>query len=181
VTYEELVLARAFVNREGWAFDAVYRQHGSLLYSAALQVLRDPHEAADCVQDVLLRLWRRGDAYSIQRGALRAFLAVCVRNEALTRWRKARNRERIAQTIDVSVDAADIAPGIVDRESIRHALEVLTPKQRETIELAYMQQMTHEEIASCLGEPAGTIKSRLSSALRKLRETFLPEGTPNAG
>ncbi len=175
------MLARAFVNHEAWAYDAAYRAHGSVLYSAALQVLRDPNDAADCVHDVLLRLWRRGDAYRIERGALRAFLAVCVRNEALSRLRKARNRDWIVQAVDPPSDAGDIAAGVVDRESIRGALEVLTQKQRETIELAYMRHMTHEEIASKLGEPAGTVKSRLSSALRKLRETLTLPGAFDAG
>lgn len=174
------MLARAFVDRKAWAYEAAYRAHGSVLYSAALQVLRDPQDAADCVQDVLLRLWRRGDAYRTERGSLRAFLAVCVRNEALSRWRKTHNRDRIAQSLDRPTDAGDIASGVVDRESIRRALEVLTQKQRETIELAYMRHMTHEEIASALDEPAGTVKSRLSSALRKLREVFAPGGTPDA-
>ena len=152
-----------------------------MLYSAALQVLRDPNDAADCVHDVLLRLWRRRDAYRVQRGSLRAFLAVCIRNEAISRARTARNRDRILQGLDRPKDHDDVAGGVVDRESIRRALEVLPQKQRETIELAYVRQMTHEEIASALGEPTGTVKSRLSSALRKLRETLAPGGTHDAG
>ena len=178
---EELVLARGFVNRQAWAYEAAYRAHGNVLYSAALQVLRNPNDAADCVQDVLLRLWRRGDAYRVERGSLRAFLAVCVRNEALSRLRKTHTRERLVQTLQPASDTGDIATGVVNRESIRGALELLTEKQRETIELAYMRHMTHEEIASALGEPAGTVKSRLSSALRKLREVFAPGGTLDAG
>jgi len=181
VTDEELVLAHGFVNREAWAYDAAYRAHGSALYSAALQVLHDAGDAADCVQDVLLRLWRRGNAYRLERGSLRAFLAVCVRNEALSRLRKVRNRDRIDQTLDRSIATGDIAVGVVDRESIRGALEMLTQKQRETIELAYMQHMTHEEIANKLGEPMGTVKSRLSSALRKLREAFAPQEAFDVG
>ncbi len=175
MTDEELVLARGFVNRQAWAYDAAYRAHGGVLYSAALKVLGDPGDAADCVQDVLLRLWRRGDAYRLKRGTLRAFLAVCVRNEALSRLRKSRNRDRIDQTFDRPSATGDIAVGVVDRESMRGALETLTQKQRETIELAYMGHMTHEEIASKLGEPIGTVKSRLSSALCKLREAFAPQ------
>jgi RNA polymerase sigma-70 factor (ECF subfamily) len=178
---EELVLARAFVNREAWAYDAAYKVHGNVLYSAALQVLRDPHEAADCVHDVLLRLWRRGDAYRIERGSLRAFLAVCARNEALSRSRKSRNRDRIVQALERPSGDGDIATGVADRESMRRALEVLTTKQRETIELAYVRHMTHEEIATSLGEPTGTVKSRLSSALRKLREALAPRGGHDVG
>ena len=169
------------MNREEWAYEAAYRLHGRVLHAAALQVLRDSNDAADCVHDVLLRLWRRGDAYRLERGALRAFLAVCVRNEALSRSYKMRNRDRIVQGLDRPSDTRDIAAGVVDRESISRALQVLTEKQRETIELAYMRHMTHEEIARALGEPTGTIKSRLSSSLRKLREVFAPGETLDAG
>jgi RNA polymerase sigma-70 factor, ECF subfamily len=178
---DDMLLARAFVNREAWAYDAAYKAHGNVLYSAALQVLHDPHEAADCVHDVLLRLWRRGDAYRLERGSLRAFLAVCARNEALSRSRKSKTRNRLVQTLDRPSDTADIAVGVADRESIRRALEVLPAKQREAIELAYMRQMTREEMASALGEPTGTVKSRLSSALRKLREVLAPGETHDAG
>lgn len=181
MTDDELALARGFVNREAWAYDSAYRLHGNVLYSAALQVLHDANDAADCVHDVLLRLWRRGDAYRAERGSLRAFLAVCVRNEALSRARKTRHRDRIFQSLDRPSDAGDISTGVVDRESVRRALQTLTEKQRETIELAYMRHMTHEEIARELGEPAGTVKSRLSSGLRKLRETFAPGGSAGAG
>ena len=168
----ELALAQAFARGERWAYDAAYRLHGSVLHAAAQQVLRDPNEAADCVHDVLLRLWRRGDAYCVERGSLRAFLAVCVRNDALARQRKGRNRARIDLTLEHNQATRDVADAVVDREAIRDALSALTEKQRVAVELAYTRHLTHEEIAATLREPAGTVKSRLSSALRKLRETL---------
>ena len=66
MTDEELVLARAFVDRKAWAYETAYRLHGNVLYSAALQVLHDANDAADCVHDVLLRLWRRGDHFQLR-------------------------------------------------------------------------------------------------------------------
>jgi RNA polymerase sigma-70 factor, ECF subfamily len=180
VDSSELELARAFVKREAWAYDAAYREHGRTVYAAALQVLRDPQEAQDCVHDVLLRLWRRGSDYRLERGSLRAFLAVCVRNEALSRSRKARNRERIVETVRPASDVADFGTMVADRESVRSALQSLGDKHRETIGLAYYGQLTLDEIARKLDEPLGTIKSRLSAALRKLRETLASEDLPNA-
>jgi RNA polymerase sigma-70 factor, ECF subfamily len=180
VQSNELELARAFVNREAWAYDAAYREHGRAIYAAALQVLRDPQEAQDCVHDVLLRLWKRGGDYRVERGSLRAFLAVCVRNEALSRSRKAHNRERIVRAERAASDVADIGTAVVERESIRGALETLGEKHRETIGLAYYGQLTLDEIARKLDEPLGTIKSRLSAALRKLRETLARQELPNA-
>jgi RNA polymerase sigma-70 factor (ECF subfamily) len=176
----ELELARAFVKREAWAYEAAYREHGRAIYAAALQVLSNAQEAQDCVHDVLLRLWRRGSAYREERGSLRAFLAVCVRNEALSRSRKARNRERIVRETEPRGDVADFGSAVADRESIRVALDALGDKQRETIALAYYGRLTLEEIARKFDEPLGTVKSRLSAALRKLRETFASEEPPHA-
>ena len=178
--WSELELARAFVKREAWAYEAAYREHGRTIYAAALQVLHDAQEAQDCVHDVLLRLWRRGCDYRVERGSLRAFLAVCVRNEALSRSRKAQNRERIVRAAEPPGDVADFGGAVADRESIRAAIDALGDKHRETIGLAYYGQFTLDEIARKLGEPLGTIKSRLSAALRKLRETLASEEPPHA-
>lgn len=169
---DDLEIAQAFVKREAWAYDAAYRTHGRLIYAAALQVLRDPQEAQDCVHDVMLRLWRRGSDYRLERGSLRAFLAVCVRNEALSRSRKSANRQRIARGVESAGDVADFGGAIADREALRGALDSLGEKQRTTIGLAYYGHLTLDEIARKLGEPVGTIKSRLSAALRKLRESL---------
>jgi RNA polymerase sigma-70 factor (ECF subfamily) len=172
VEADDLEIARAFVKREAWAYDEAYRTHGRLIYAAALQVLRDPQEAQDCVHDVMLRLWRRGSDYRLERGSLRAFLAVCVRNEALSRSRKSHNRERIVRGIEAPGDVADFGNAVADRETLRGALDGLGEKQRTTIGLAYFGHLTLDEIARKLDEPVGTIKSRLSAALRKLRESL---------
>ena len=79
--------------------------------------------AQDCVHEVMLHLWRRGDAYQTERGSLRAFLAVCVRNKALSRARDARNRERIAQATFEPARMPDAGNTIVRRQSVRDALK----------------------------------------------------------
>ena len=177
---EDPELRRAFVEHEAWAYETAYRLYGRVLYSAAFGVLRVAHDAQDCVHDVLLRLWRRGDAYRVERGSLRAFLAVCVRNEALSRARVARNRERIVPSAAQAEASSDIGDAIAQRESVRAALGALTEKQRHSIELAYYQGLTHEQIAGALDEPVGTVKSRLSAALRRLRENFISQETSHA-
>ena len=182
---EELELARAFAAREAWAYDLAYRRHGSVLYAAARQVLRDDREAQDCVHDVLLRLWRSGSTYRSERGTLRAFLATCVRNEALSRVRKSGNRARIEQTFETPDGAAktegDVGETVAARESVRRALAGLSDKQRESVVMAYYRQFTLVEIAHELSEPVGTIKSRLSSALQNLRKAFASEESAHVG
>lgn len=164
-------LARAFADRDASAYDAAYRRYAGKLYGAAFTILRQPEEAADCVHDVFTRLWKRGDDFCVERGSLAAFLAVCVRNEALTRRRTLESRRRVDQTLNESQEP-DLADAAAARVSVESALSQLGEVQRQSIELAYYGGLTHVQIAQRLNEPVGTIKSRLSSALRRLRDAF---------
>lgn len=167
---ERRALEAAFVAREAWAFDAAYEAYRRHLYGAALGVLHDAGNAQDCVHDVLLRLWRQGHAYSAARGSLQAFLVVCVRNEALSRLRKSQNRDRIVRE-HLRVAEAVPAPDepAATRLDIANVVTRLSDAQQQAIRLAYYEGLTHEQIAQRLGEPVGTVKSRLSNALRTLR------------
>src|SRR5580704_16431510 len=80
-------LAAAFAAHERWAFDEAYHRYAALLYSTAYNVLGNSEDAADCVHDALTRVWRSPNAYTRDRGAVRSFLTVCVRNEAISRRR----------------------------------------------------------------------------------------------
>lgn len=170
------MLEAAFVAREPWAFEASYRAYRGLLYGAAYAVLSDAAEAEDCVHDVLVRLWQRGHAYTPARGSLRAFLAVCVRNEALSRRRKYANRSRIERgTLAASVQEHAPEEHTEERMDVTRVLDSLGAPQRQIVQLAYYEGLTHEEIARRLGEPLGTVKSRLSNTLRSLRRALSGE------
>jgi RNA polymerase sigma-70 factor (ECF subfamily) len=164
-------LARAFADRDASAYEAAYRRYAGKLYGAAFTILRQPEEAADCVHDVFMRLWKRGDDFRVERGSLAAFLAVCVRNEALSRRRTREFRRRIDETLN-GRDEPDLADAAAGRVSVESALSRLGDVQRQSVELAYYGGLTHVQIARRLNEPVGTIKSRLSSALRRLRDAF---------
>lgn len=164
-----------FVAHEAWAFEAAYHAFKHALFGAAVGLLGDRQDAEDAVHDVLARLWQRGESYSTARGSLRSFLIACVRNEALSRRRKRSNRLRIEQTVrPETIVPAD--ESLADRDRIARALEVLGEKQREAIRLCYDEGLPYAEIAQRLDEPAGTIKSRLSNAVRTLRAHFAAQG-----
>lgn len=177
-------MARAFAAREPWAYEAAYRLYGRTLLRAALGILRDDQEAQDCVHDVMLRLWKRGSGFRVERGSVGAFLAVCARNEALSRLRKRVNRERIAGSRPLNVAeavVADVGETVSERSAIDAALQGLSEKERQSIVLAYYRHFTLVEIAAELNEPVGTIKSRLSAALRRLRVAFVSQEIQHAG
>jgi len=172
---QERAVESGFVAHEAWAFESAYQSFKSSLFGAALGILGDREDAEDAVHDVLARLWQRGHAYTAARGSLRAFLIACVRNEAVSRRRRSGNRLRIEQTIrPETVEPAD--ESLADRDRIARALETLSEKQRETIKLSYEEGLPYAEIAQRLNEPAGTIKSRLSNAVRSLRAHFAAQG-----
>lgn len=167
---DETTLAQAFARRERWAFGEAYRRFGSLLYSVALNVLHIAEEAEDCVHDVLVRVWKNPHTFTVERGSVRAFLVVCVRNDAISRMRSAARRERLAERAGretQSVEELQIAD-FVEEERIRVALAQLPGDQRTAVMLAYFGGKTHVEIAKQLGEPLGTVKSRIALGLRKL-------------
>jgi RNA polymerase sigma-70 factor (ECF subfamily) len=167
-------LGRAFARRESWAYETAYRRFGSRMFTAALRVLKDSGNAQDCVHEVMLHLWKRGDAYRPQRGSLEAFLVVCARNSALGRLRRLEHANvELTPAHDVAVAGDDRDP--IESARIARAIADLTPLQATAIDLAYYRGLTHTEIASKLDEPIGTVKSRIAGALRALRKSLTVE------
>jgi RNA polymerase sigma-70 factor (ECF subfamily) len=162
---DERTLATAFAAHAPGALEEAYRRYAPLLRAAARHVLGADDDARDCVHDALIRVWSRPGAYRPERGALRAFLVVCVRNEAISRRRSASRAVALERRV-----AEDPLPAIdpAERIAIRSALAALPREQRDVIELAYWGDCTQAEIAARLAVPLGTIKSRAALGLRKL-------------
>jgi RNA polymerase sigma-70 factor (ECF subfamily) len=156
----------------------IYERYADVCFSVALHVLRSPDDAEDCMHDVFVRVWQRRDAYRPERGSLRSFLIACGRNDALARLRAAARHRAIEEREaelqrPLELEIADH----VEAARVRRSLSALPDDQRRALELAYFAGLTHREIAAALGEPLGTIKSRLALALRRLaRELGEPQG-----
>lgn len=171
----ETQLIEDFLARKASALEAAYARYGDLLYAVAARVLRVRADAEDCVHDALLRVWQRPDSFRKERGSLRAFLVVCVRNEALSRMRAAARRLEIAGTIRDETEEIDI-PDHIELDRLKGAVASLPPEQRRALDLAFFGNKTHVQIADELRIPLGTVKSRLSLAIRKLHALLAPEG-----
>lgn len=172
-------MAQAFARREPWAFDEAYRRYGALLYSVALNVLHSAEDAEDCVHDVLVRVWKRANAFALDRGTVRAFLTVCVRNEAISRQRAAQRQTVLAGKLESQTAASEEfeIPDFVESARVHRALDALPSEQREALILAYFGGKTHAQTAQVLGEPLGTVKSRIALGLRKLALTLAEDRT----
>jgi RNA polymerase sigma-70 factor, ECF subfamily len=167
---DETTLAQAFARRERWAFDEAYRRFGSLLYTVAFNVLHSAEDAEDCVHDVLVRVWKNPRTYTEERGPVRAFLVVCVRNEAISRLRSSARRERLAERVSRESQMVEELPitDFIEQQRVREALAQLPDEQRTAVMLAYFGGKTHVQIAEQLDQPLGTVKSRIALGLRKL-------------
>ena len=174
---EDATLIGDFQARRGPALAAVYRLYWRTLYAAAHAVLHDREDAEDCVHDALLRVWRARDSYRPERGSLRAFLASCVRNEALTTLRGAgRRTERERRVLRLEPAPGDESAAALDALRVRAALARLPVEQRATIEYAYFANLSQAEIAARMDVPLGTVKGRVALAMRKLKAELAEDG-----
>ena len=156
------------------ALAELYDRFGGVAYGVALRILRDPALAQDAVQDAFLAAWRTAAAFDPARGNASTWLLTLVHRRAVDLVRR-EERRRTEPLPEVEPDtggpsAADSAWLRLERERVQAALNQLPDQQREAIELAYYGGYTQSELAERLGEPLGTIKSRMFAGLARLRE-----------
>jgi len=160
------------------ALASLYDRHATGVYSLALRILQDVGEAEDIVQDVFMQAWRQASRYDARRGAVVAWLLTMARTRAIDRLRARRTRTQ--DVIDDGVTEVSDPVALQDamllsREQVsrvRAALSQLPILQRVALELAYYEGLTHAEIAARLEEPLGTVKTRIRSAMLKLRDAL---------
>jgi RNA polymerase sigma-70 factor (ECF subfamily) len=163
------------------ALAEVYRRHGRAVYGLARRVLRDAGEAEDVTQEVFLRLWREPDRFDPGRGSLRSFLLAqahgravdAVRSSSSRRSRESREAARTARAeYDMQHEVWDLALA----DQVAQAMGELSEDERRAIQLAYFDGHTYREVARVLEQPEGTVKSRIRSGLRRLRDALVDAG-----
>jgi RNA polymerase sigma factor (sigma-70 family) len=159
---------------EEWALAELYDRHGRLAYGLALRVVRDPALAEDAVQEAFLAVWRSAGRFVPERSKGSTWILTLVHRRAVDLVR--REERRRAEPLDEAEPAAmgeatdEVAWLRFERERVQEALRALPDAQREAIELAYYGGFTQSELADRLGQPLGTIKSRMFAGLSRLRE-----------
>ena len=155
------------------ALAALYDRFGRTAYGLALRVVRDAELAEDVVQEAFLSLWRSAGRFVPERSRAGTWLLTLVHRRAvdLVRREERRRAEPIESAPEAADAAAEEAPWLrLERERVRAALASLPDAQREAIELAYYGGFTQAELADRLGQPLGTIKSRMFAGLARLGE-----------
>jgi RNA polymerase sigma factor (sigma-70 family) len=154
------------------ALGELYDRFGRVAYGLALRVLRDDKLAEDAVQEGFLAAWRNADRFMPERAKASTWLLTLVHRRAvdLVRREERRRAEPLPEPSTSSDSAEDDAWLRFERERVQAALRRLPDQQREALELAYYGGFTQSELAERLGQPVGTIKSRMFAGLARLRE-----------
>jgi RNA polymerase sigma-70 factor (ECF subfamily) len=163
------------------ALSALYDTTNRLIYSLILRVLGDVSSAEEVLIDVYTQVWRQAASYDANRGAPLAWMATIARSRAIDRLRSGWQDQRRKESLDVLGDAPaseaspeEMAAASERQKLVREAMNLLTPEQRQVIELAYYSGLSHSEIAEKLKQPLGTVKTRTRLGMMKLREALAP-------
>jgi RNA polymerase sigma-70 factor, ECF subfamily len=173
---EALVALVARADEEALA--ELYDRFGRIAYGLALRIVRDPALAEDAVQEGFLAVWRSAARFVAERAKASTWILTLVHRRAvdLVRREAPRRTEPLEAVHHAAADDTEDEAWLrLQRAHVRDALERLPDQQREALELAYFGGFTQSELADRLGEPLGTIKSRMFSGLARLRE-HLGEG-----
>ena len=169
------VIAHAFARGERTAFEAVYERYGSLVFTFARRSVGDA-SAADVTQEVFVTAWRKHDRYRPGEAPLAAWLMGIARHKVLDHFRTLRrvpephDPSGPQSAIDIDRRAPDSVDGLADQLLVADALSDLTPRARSVLELAYFDDLSHDEIALRTGIPLGTVKSDIRRGLQRLRQ-----------
>lgn len=167
------------------AFAALYDATASRVYGLAVRVVRDRAQAEEVTQEAFLDLWRQASRFDPTRGSASSWILTIAHRKAVDRVRSAEAASRREETYEsrqhqVAHDTtAEAAHASFEARRVRHALEELTPAQRQAIELAYFDGYTHTEVARMLDLPLGTAKTRIRDGLIRLRD-FMGVGGAHA-
>jgi RNA polymerase sigma-70 factor (ECF subfamily) len=162
------------------ALAVLYDRHAAVVFALCLRILRSAEEAEEVLEDVFWQLWQRADRFQPSRGSALAYLLTLARSRAIDRLRTRDRRHRLRDQLPGSMaESAPVPPSPYIETLARErrarlglALAALPPPQREAVELSFLEGLSHPEISARLGEPLGTIKTRIRSGLLRLRDSL---------
>jgi RNA polymerase sigma-70 factor, ECF subfamily len=175
---DDQMLISAIAAGDSNALEQLYDRYASVVYRVALRMLKNRELAEDIVQEVFWRVWRRSASFAHDRGRVTQWLFGIVHNLCIDEMRRMRARPtsvygdvehpQIQQLLDEQTDVPALAWTTEQRRQITDAMRELPEAQRQAIALAYFGGMSHQQIATKLNRPLGTIKTRVRLGLHKL-------------
>ncbi|MEW6298336.1 MAG: sigma-70 family RNA polymerase sigma factor [Thermodesulfobacteriota bacterium] len=178
---EDRALLDAVVRRDQDAFERLYEQYHAMVYHLAYKILHSRESAEEVVYEVFWQVWREAGRYDAGRGSVGAWLATLARSRAIDALRARRANPgpegdvALLAMASEPVNDPEAGASLAQRAAFVHeALQSLSPEQRTALELSFFGGLSHAEIADRLAEPLGTVKTRIRSAMLKLRERLRP-------
>jgi len=163
------------------ALSELYERHGTAVFALARRLVKSRELAEEVTQEIFMRLWNRPERYDPDRGALRSFLLADTHGRSIDMLRSElarKEREKKEHTMEVrhTPDVESRVWSSVASEKIREAVATLSEGERQAIELAYFGGYTYRQVAEQLGEPEGTIKSRIRTGMKRLKGQLAAAG-----
>ncbi len=171
-----VVLLARIAQGDREAFGRFYDAFAGLALGLIRRILRDPAASEEVLQEVFWQIWQEAGRYDSRRGSPEAWVVMRSKTRAIDKLRAMRRREKtfvapLDESVTRSTEAPGENPGVAaeNRGLVRSALDELPEAQRRVVELAFFEGLTQSEIASRLGEPLGTIKTRARLGLERLK------------
>jgi len=169
---DAFLLTRVQRGDEG-AMAQLFDRYSKVVYSVSLRVLRDPSAAEDVLQDIFMQVWRKPESFVSTRGTLGGWLAVVARNRSIDSLRRRKPTDNVEDmSLASPYNLADEAERTSMMERARGVMTGLPMEQRKVLEMAFFDGLTHSEIAELTGDPLGTVKTRIRTALLVLRKAM---------
>jgi RNA polymerase sigma-70 factor (ECF subfamily) len=171
----DAALIQRIVERDESALAVLYDRYAGMLSSVLNRILHDTQAAEEILQDIFYQLWRTAGNFDATRGSLPGWLMVIARNRAISRLRRHNPAGGDELEENTVVMQSNLESNVAQTQMIgkvKGALEKLPQEQRAAIELAYFEGLTHTEIAAKTGDPLGTVKTRLRTAVETLKKNL---------
>ncbi len=179
VTGNDQELIERLRRRDPDAMSDLYDRYSRIVYSVILRVVRNASVAEELAQETFLRAWNRAGDFDAARGKLVPWLLTIARNRAIDYLRSTAGQQQSntfellsSERVTLFVNTEDRMLDLEQARRIRAAFSQLNKNQREVLELAYFEGLSQSEMAEKLGQPLGTIKTWVRTALTNLRESF---------
>ena len=156
------------------AFARLYRLTSPKLFAVALRILKQEATAQECLQESYLSIWRQAAAYQPGKASAMTWMVTITRNRAIDLLRRQHSRP-VTDEAEIETFCSPANPvSLTDRMAMAKCLDALKESQQECIRLAYLEGLTHPELAERLGQPMGTIKTWIRRGLQQIRQCLEP-------
>ena len=190
---DDAELMTAIARAEIGAFERLYERYAPIVFATCLRIVRDRAEAEDLLEEVFWEIWVRRERYDASRSSPLSYLMTLARSRALDRlrfrkrragvWLEVRDTDRdaLAAASGGGTNPFDDAAAVQRRTAIRRALEELPAPHRRAVEMNFFEGLSHREISERLGDPLGTVKTRIRQGLLTLRKLLRSIDEPGVG